>query len=64
MVVDEVLAIELKAATTLHQSAPRQLYNYLRATDLEIGLLLHFGPSPAFYRVAVLNTRAKPPHPG
>jgi hypothetical protein len=26
-------------------------YNYLRATNLEVGLLLHFGPEARFYRV-------------
>ena len=31
-----------------------QLHNYLRATNLEVGLLFHFGPEPKFYRQ--LNT--------
>ena len=51
MVVDEKLVIETKAAAELHKSAPRQVYNYLKASSLEVGLLLHFGPEPAFYRL-------------
>lgn len=51
MVVDDVLVVEAKSTHALHPSASRQLYNYLRATNLELGLLLHFGPTPHFYRV-------------
>lgn len=55
MVVDDVLVIEGKSTQALHPSATRQLYNYLRATNLELGLLLHFGPKPQFYRVICQN---------
>ncbi len=51
MVVDEMLVVETKSTRDLHPSAVRQLFNYLRATGLEVGLLLHFGPEPRFYRV-------------
>ena len=51
MIVDERLVVEAKSTHDLHKSAPRQVYNYLRATRLEVGLLLHFGPEPAFYRL-------------
>jgi GxxExxY protein len=51
MVVDEKLIIEIKATSDLPRSASRQLYNYLRATNLAVGLLLHFGPEPKFYRL-------------
>ncbi len=50
MVVDTRLVIEIKATIDLHPTAKRQLYNYLRATDLTVGLLLHFGPRPRVYR--------------
>ena len=46
MIVDERLVIEAKSTQELHKSAPRQVYNYLRATSLQVGLLLHFGPDP------------------
>ena len=51
MIVDERLVVEAKSTHDLHKSAPRQVYNYLRATRLQVGLLLHFGPEPAFYRL-------------
>ena len=50
MVVDEKLVVEVKSSAQLHPIAMRQLLNYLRATDLEVGLLLHFGPEPKHYR--------------
>ena len=51
MIVDEKLVVETKSTYELHRAAERQLYNYLRATKLEVGLLVHFGPQPKFYRV-------------
>src|SRR3954468_12436519 len=56
MIVDERLVIEAKSTQELHKSAARQVYNYLRATHLQVGLLLHFGPDPAFYRLVCLPT--------
>jgi GxxExxY protein len=50
-VVDEKLVVETKSTRTLPPFAARQLYNYLRATNLVIGLLLHFGPEPKFHRL-------------
>ena len=58
MIVDERLVVEAKSTHELHKSAPRQVYNYLRATGLQVGLLLHFGPEPAFYRL--VHTQAAP----
>lgn len=51
MLVDGKVVVECKSTRELHRSAARQVYNYLRATDLEVGLLFHFGPEPAFYRL-------------
>lgn len=51
MIIDDKLVVETKAAYELHKGAQRQLYNYLRATNLKVGLLLHFGPKPRFYRL-------------
>jgi GxxExxY protein len=51
MVVDERLIVETKSAPDLPKAASRQLYNYLRATNLRVGLLFHFGPEPKFYRL-------------
>ena len=43
MLVDDTVIVETKCGLHLHESAPRQLFNYLRATRIEVGLLLHFG---------------------
>lgn len=55
MIVDEKLVVETKSTHELHKSANRQVYNYLRSTNLEIGLLLHFGPRPRVERVIYRN---------
>ena len=44
----EGLVLELKAARTIDQAHEKQLLNYLRATDVEVGLLLNFGLGPNF----------------
>ena len=43
--------VEVKATRQLADAARRQLLHYLRATDQEIGLLLHFGPKAEFQRM-------------
>ena len=50
MVIDGKVIVEAKSTLDLHAAARRQLYNYLKATNLEVGLLLHFGPTAKFYR--------------
>jgi GxxExxY protein len=50
MVVDGRIIIEIKSTLELQASARRQLYNYLKATNLDVGLLLHFGPTARFHR--------------
>jgi GxxExxY protein len=55
MVVDEKLVLEIKATEQLHPNATLQLYGYLCATTLEVGLLLHFGREPKFHRVIFEN---------
>jgi len=57
MIVDGMLVVETKSTYELHKAATRQVYNYLRATRLEVGLLLHFAPHPRFYRVVCRNQR-------
>jgi GxxExxY protein len=57
MVVDGKVVIEVKSTFELHRSATRQLYNYLRATKLELGFLFYFGRKPEFYRVTCRHRR-------
>jgi GxxExxY protein len=62
LLVEGKLVLELKSTYELHKSAPRQLYNYLCATNLPLGLLLHFGPEPRFHRLICRHTRSDPKH--
>lgn len=50
MVVDETVLVEIKSTTALPPDAERQFGNYLRASTIDVGLLLHFGPKPRFQR--------------
>jgi len=61
--VDAKVVVEIKSTPLLHPTAQRQLFNYLRATSLEVGLLLHFGPEPRFFRLISPAGSANPPHP-
>lgn len=55
ILVETRIVLELKAARALSPADEMQVLNYLRATDLELGILLHFGPKPQFRRF--INTR-------
>jgi GxxExxY protein len=57
MVVDGKVIVECKATDRLPASAGPQLIGYLRATKFEVGVLLHFGSHPKFYRF--VDTREK-----
>ena len=50
MIVYDTIILELKAVSRLLVEHEIQLRNYLKATDLEIGLLLNFGPKPEIRR--------------
>ena len=50
-VTEDVVVLESKSTAALNPSASRQLLNLLKATRFEVGLLLHFGPNPKFYRM-------------
>ena len=55
MVVDGKVIIESKAREPLDPDAQAQLFAGLAATDLEVGLVLHFGKTARFYRVFFEN---------
>lgn len=60
ILVESRVVLELKAARKLSQADEMQVLNYLRATDLDLGFLLHFGPKPAFRRfIATQRDRAE-----
>lgn len=45
-IVEEIIAIELKCNECLVEENEHQLINYLKATNIEVGLLLNFGKMP------------------
>lgn len=57
ILVETCVLLELKAARRLDSSHRAQLMNYLRATDVEVGLLLNFGERPEFKRVIFDNLK-------
>ena len=59
LLVEQCVLLELKAARVLGSAHQAQLLNYLRATEIEVGLLLNFGPKPEFKRVAYDNSRKR-----
>ena len=55
IIVDNKIIIELKAIEALKEVHGNQLVNYLKATDIEIGLLLNFGLKPEVKRKIFTN---------
>ncbi len=50
VVVEDAIIIEIKAAESLCEEHAIQLVNYLKATTIEVGLLLNFGKKPEVKR--------------
>src|SRR5262245_29335045 len=50
LIVEGRVIIEVKSAEALCEAHEAQLLNYLKATEIEVGLLLNFGMRPAFRR--------------
>jgi GxxExxY protein len=63
LIIEKSVIIELKAAESLKEEHEAQLINYLRATDIEVGLLLNFGKRPEYKR-KVFSKEYKTHHPG
>ncbi len=59
LVINDVLILELKAAEGIVEEFECQLLNYLRGSDMEIGLLLNFGKKPEFKRKIYESSRRK-----
>lgn len=57
IIVEGRVLVELKAARAFDSSHEAQTLNYLRATDIEVGLLINFGPKPEFKRFVFDNDR-------
>ncbi|MGB3713184.1 MAG: GxxExxY protein [Candidatus Promineifilaceae bacterium] len=50
LLVDEAVILELKAAKAIAEEHEAQLLNYLKATEIDVGLILNFGPEPQVKR--------------
>jgi len=59
ILVNNCVIIENKAQSVLVEENEFQLINYLKATNIEIGLLLNFGKKPEFKRKIFTNDRSK-----
>ncbi|MBI2271670.1 MAG: GxxExxY protein [Bacteroidetes bacterium] len=55
IIVNECVIIEIKAAEALCEEHEAQLTNYLKATNIEVGLLLNFGKKTEFKRKVFTN---------
>jgi GxxExxY protein len=63
ILVEDLVLLELKARSDLFQVHEAHLLNFLRATPIEVGLLLNFGPEPQFKGLVFSNNRKKAPVP-
>ena len=64
LVVNGVVIVELKAVRAIDGAHKAQVINYLKASNIEVALLLNFGDTPQFQRFKFDNARKaarKPP---
>ena len=57
LIVEDVILLELKAANKIVEDHAAQLLNYLKATNIEVGLVLNFGSTAEFRRKVYDNER-------
>lgn len=59
LLVNDCVLVELKTARNIESAHEAQLLHYLRATEIEVGLLLNFGVRPQFRRLLFDNPRKR-----
>ena len=59
ILVENSVLLELKATRALESAHRAQLLNYLKATEIEVGLLLNFGEKPEVKRLIFDNSKKK-----
>ena len=59
LLINDIIILELKACECLMDVHKAQLINYLKATNVEIGLLLNFGETAELKRFIFTNERKK-----
>lgn len=57
LLIEHKVLVELKSVKSLDKAHEAQLLHYLRATEMEVGLLLNFGEHPQFRRMLFDNER-------
>lgn len=57
--VEGKLILEIKASQAIVDADRKQLLNYLSASDIEVGLLLHFGPKASHQRMVYSNSHKR-----
>jgi GxxExxY protein len=55
--LNQAVIVEVKSREIITISDERQVTNYLKATDLEVGLIFNFGPASKFQRIVYSNSR-------
>jgi len=63
LLIEDKVILELKTAESIAKEHEAQLINYLKATRIEIGLLLNFGKAPQFKRKIYSNLKQSPKNP-
>ncbi len=58
LLVENKVIIELKTAIAICEEHENQLINYLKATEIEVGLLLNFGKKPEIKRIVFSNNHS------
>ncbi|MEO7997275.1 MAG: GxxExxY protein [Gemmatimonadaceae bacterium] len=55
IIVDGKVIVETKSIAALRAKHDFQIINYLKASDLQVGLVLNFGPDPNYQRFVQTN---------
>lgn len=55
LIVNDIVVVELKASNLLSEEHEFQLINYLKATEIELGLLMNFGKEAEYKRKIFMN---------
>ena len=63
LMVDGKVLVELKTGRDIESAWEKQLLNYLRATEIEVGLLFNFGPNAQFKRYVFESAKKNPRNP-
>ena len=59
IVVDGRIILELKTADSISKAHEAQVLHYLRASEVEVGLVMNFGAVARFRRIEMRNNRKK-----